>query len=127
MAQQLRQNILIVEDDESLLTLYTKVLERAGYDVSSATASDEARQLLSQKRYDVMVTDLGAAGGMNIFKFLSAAVAGHEQMNILIITGYTPENVSLQAKKFGLNLMEKPFTPAELVHRISTLLSENAA
>ena len=127
MSRRLRQTILILEDDESLLTLYGKVLHRAGYEVNSATTIDQAKALLAKKRYDLLVTDLSVAGGKKVFELVSSARADQPGIVVLIVTGFSPEDICAEAKQRGLEVMEKPFTPLDLVVRISSLLAAQAA
>jgi DNA-binding NtrC family response regulator len=127
MTKRLRQSILILEDDETLLTLYGKVLHRADYDVSSTATIDEATRLLVKKHFDLLVTDLSVAGGSNVFEFVSSVRMSRPEILVLIVTGYSPDNISAEATRLGLQVMEKPFTPDDLVSRVSRLLAAKAA
>ena len=49
--------ILCLDDDPDLLYLHRVVLERAGYDVLSATEAAEAMRLLDANPIDMVITD----------------------------------------------------------------------
>ncbi|ACB50064.1 two-component response regulator [Crocosphaera subtropica ATCC 51142] len=52
------KNILIIDDIQSELTLLKNYLTKAGYTVVTATNGQEALEKISQKKPDVIVTDL---------------------------------------------------------------------
>src|SRR6202046_131468 len=61
--------ILLVDDDETLNIIMRRLLEREGFDITVACNVTEALQLISSKRYDVLLSDLhmpGAADGLTV-------------------------------------------------------------
>ncbi len=53
-----KRRILVVDDDASVRTLVRMVLERAGYDVTTARDGSEAISLLGASDYDVVLLDV---------------------------------------------------------------------
>ena len=51
--------ILVVEDDENLLALLQRVLERAGYEVITASSGIELMKLVYNSKPDLIVLDVG--------------------------------------------------------------------
>jgi DNA-binding NtrC family response regulator len=121
------RSVLVVEDDDSLLTLFMQVLKRAGYDARSAGTEAHANSLLAQKTFDVVVIDLSVSGNHYIFEFVASIRTRYPEIIVLIISGYTPEEVMKQAAGVHVEVMEKPFAPDELVRRIRSLLAARAA
>ena len=60
----LARRILILEDEDDLRRIYSRALRHAGYDVHEATTLQEARDLLAQYAFDVLLAgkDIDAAG-----------------------------------------------------------------
>ncbi len=81
-------SILIVENDVLTNEYLEFILERAGYEVVSATSADEAAALL-EGRDDVqlIVTDINLPGTMNGLKLAAAVKVRRPEMNIIIVTG----------------------------------------
>jgi two-component system, cell cycle sensor histidine kinase and response regulator CckA len=53
------ERVLIVEDDDMVRSVSALILERAGYDVVTATNGQEALNLFDEREsFDLMVTDL---------------------------------------------------------------------
>ena len=51
-------HILVVDDEPDLRTLYELTLLREGYRVETAGTVEEARQLLAEQNFDVLITDM---------------------------------------------------------------------
>ena len=66
------------------------ILQRAGYEVLSATSADEAAELL-EDHLDVqlLVTDINLPGTTNGLKLAAATKTLRPDMNIIIVTGYS--------------------------------------
>ena len=54
--------ILVVEDNEQLLKLLRRALERAGYEVIAASSGFELMELVYSSRPDLIVLDVGLPG-----------------------------------------------------------------
>ena len=65
--------ILVIDDEPDLRTLYELTLLREGYRVEAAGDLLQARQQLSENRFDAVITDMSALE--------AAAAAAQAQMN----------------------------------------------
>ncbi len=59
-------DVLFVEDHESTLAIFSRLMTRAGHNVSTATNLAEARQLLAASTFDLLITDLGLPDGSGL-------------------------------------------------------------
>ena len=50
--------LLVIDDEPDLRTLYELTLQRAGYQVQTAGDVQQARTLLQQQLFDVVITDM---------------------------------------------------------------------
>ena len=57
MAEE-KERLLVVEDDEDLLMITARQLERAGYEVLCAKDGESASKLLTTERIDLMLLDV---------------------------------------------------------------------
>ncbi|QPF75573.1 response regulator [Roseateles sp. DAIF2] len=119
--RQLR--LLVVDDEADLAAMLREALEQAGYEVATAESGRVALELLDTARFEAVVSDLrmpemDGAALWRVMRERWPALA----TRMLIITGDT---LSPAAAEFlhetGCALLEKPFTPAELVARIKEL------
>jgi DNA-binding response OmpR family regulator len=127
MVERRKGSVLVVEDDEPLLSLFEKILQQSGFDTECAITIERAQVLIAERRFDILVCDLSVAGQRNIFDFVAAVRTRYPKIGTLIISGYTPEEVAQRAHTLGVLVLDKPFAPPDLIARISSLLSRQAA
>jgi DNA-binding response OmpR family regulator len=114
---------LIVDDNPQSLELLSQILSgfRLGKLVSCQSA-DEARALVSRERYDLILIDFAMPGedGLQLARHIrSGATQPNHTTPILILHGYTPEHMVIQARDAGANMVvRKPVAPATLLNRI---------
>jgi two-component system cell cycle sensor histidine kinase/response regulator CckA len=88
------ETILVVEDEEALRNLATRILRAAGYQVLAAGSADSAVQILQQHsgRVHLMFTDMVMPGIGG--KELAAALAqAYPELKVLYTSGYTDDAV----------------------------------
>jgi two-component system, cell cycle sensor histidine kinase and response regulator CckA len=113
--------VLVVDDDAMMRNLIRRTLAAAGYAVWTADSVLEARQLLPtiEHRLDIILADVVMPGGLG--PELGLTIDTHTR--VAYISNY-PEaklrthGVDLQ----GAPLLPKPFTPAELLAFLATLV-----
>ena len=116
--------MLLVEDDVLVRNLAADALRRHGYQVLSASTGLEALDLAGQVLHpiDLLVTDvvMPQMGGEQLaIQMLSE----RPTLKVLFISGYT-DMAAFQHRTLvpGTALLQKPFTPGQLVHRVRALL-----
>jgi nitrogen-specific signal transduction histidine kinase/CheY-like chemotaxis protein len=119
-----RSLLLLVEDDPSLRALIVSVLEDGGYEVLQASNGLDAIELAERHRgqIDLLLTDIVMPGlsGPELAQRLRGLRPGLE---VLFLSGYNDSRlVSRGVKQANVNLLIKPFTPAELVGRVHDLI-----
>ena len=50
--------ILVIDDEQSVLTVLDEMLKREGYDVTTTPDGNEAVKLMGSHHFDVVITDL---------------------------------------------------------------------
>ena len=121
------ETVLLVEDEVLVRNLAADALRRHGYQVLSASTGLEALDLAGQVLHpiDVLVTDVvmpQMGGDQLAVRMLSERPA----LKVLFISGYTDLAVLQHGTLVpGTALLQKPFTPGQLVHRVRELLDTN--
>jgi len=120
------EHVLYVDDEESLVFLISRVLERLGYRVTGCV---DPMQALNELRanphaFDVLVTDLSMRG-MNGFELTRAAHAVRPELPVLLTSGYVRTEDRETASQVGIReLILKPNTVEELGQAIERALVE---
>jgi DNA-binding NtrC family response regulator len=116
--------ILIVDGDENLVELLTRLMQREGFKTLTTHDGEAALTLLSSEKPDLMVLDIKMEDkdGMDI---LRQAKALDPNLPVIILTGYNDSHGAVRAIKAGASdYFPKPFETNDLVRAIHHALSE---
>ena len=119
----LGETVLLVEDDAAVRLVVVEVLEDLGYQVLEAESATQALpHLESQKRIDLLVTDVGLPG-MNGRQLAEVARERRRGLKVLFVTGYA-EGATVRSGFLdeGMEMISKPFTIDALAARLHALL-----
>jgi DNA-binding response OmpR family regulator len=111
--------ILCVDDDPDVVSLKRKILEQAGYEVTTCISAEDAIREIERVAFDAVVTDwrLGHERGRAIVE----AAKAHSTAPVVVVSGYVAE--AFQAAEPMADIyLEKPADPRELVQILDTLL-----
>ncbi len=106
--------ILIIDDEAIVLKSCLRILRDESYEIETASSGDEGLKRVSEKEYDIVITDLKMPGisGMEVLETL---VKKQPDVTVIIFTGYaTVENAREALKKGAFDYIPKPFTNEEL-------------
>ncbi|MBZ9884471.1 response regulator [Mesorhizobium sp. CA10] len=117
--------LLIVEDDESVRTLAARALERDGHNVTIATDGAQGLDMIRQARggFDLVVSDIRMPE-MDGIEMATAAAREFPAMRIMLMTGYADQRERAEELNgIILDVVQKPFTLAEIRGRVGKALS----
>jgi two-component system, NtrC family, response regulator AtoC len=118
------ERILIVDDEEQMRELLTKVLEKNGYQVTAAGDGTQALALLEKEPVDLVVTDvrMPGLGGMEALKAIKEL---NPDIVVIIMTAFGSIDQAVQAVKEGAyDYINKPFKIDEMLLTIRKALDE---
>jgi two-component system response regulator AtoC len=102
--------ILVVDDKENIVKLFTRLLGES-YRVTSAADGAEALALVAAASFDVVVTDLRMPGADG-FEVLRAVKARAPETEVIMMTAYATVSDAVEAMKQGAyDYLQKPFDP----------------
>lgn len=118
------ETLLVVEDEEILLRLVSRVLARFGCRVLSTTRAEAALEILKETvpPVDLVITDVVLPGlsGLDLGKEFEKIRPGTK---VLYISGYTDAILAERGiLPEGIHFMNKPFTPEQLLEKIREVL-----
>jgi len=108
-------SLLYIDDDEPLRVLAKDQLEEAGYTVTLADDGDTGLDLLSKKRYDVIILDvrMPRMNGIEVLKRLKEMKC---PSRIVMLTAVDDITIAIEACKNGANdYITKPFDLHSLI------------
>lgn len=117
----IRDRVLVVEDDKSIRNFFRTVLEANHYDVLLANTGVQAYSLITSQCPDVVILDLGLPDmdGMKILK----NVRSWSSMPVIVVSARTHERDKVEALDAGADdYITKPFGTSELLARLRTAI-----
>lgn len=121
------QKLLIVDDEESILTLLQFNLEQGGFEVTSAMDGQTALNKALENKYDLIILDLmlPEMDGLEVCKELRQ----HKIVTpILMLTAKDDEFDKVLGLELGADdYLTKPFSPREVVARVRAILRRSQA
>jgi CheY-like chemotaxis protein len=119
------QHILIVEDDTNVGSIYSEVLEQAGFKVTWMDSAVNALGLVAHKLPDVIVLDalLPDMDGLEIARYVRKQPGGSAVI-IIVVSGATGGFQFSKAMEAGCNaFLGKPVSVDELLKAVSARLA----
>jgi PAS domain S-box-containing protein len=121
------QTILVVEDDARVRRVVVARLRSLGYQVIEADHGAAGLAALDRHPEIAMIfTDVVMAGGMNGDELAQVALAMRPDVKILFTSGYAEPAIASHGMGAGAWL-KKPYTAAELAHKIREVLGAGEA
>lgn len=125
MKQKQKKKILIVEDDRTLVRLYSTKIEKSGYEVATAFDGEEGLEKISSFKPDVVLLDIiiPKLDGFSVLEKMKKNPATKNIAVILLTNLGQDEDVS-KGKELGARdyLVKSQFTPAEIVKKMEAVL-----
>ena len=124
MKQAGQETILLVDDDNGVRSLLTRVLTAAGYRIFDAADPQEALDILREQpgAIQLLLTDVGLPR-MNGFRLAEQMRSQSPNLKVLFMSGYDAEAAS--AERFAASAsIQKPFTPREILEKVRVILDQ---
>lgn len=117
----MQKKILVVDDDERILQLLTEFLNKNGYITSGALGAKEAKKLLEQEAFDLLIIDV-MMPEVTGFE-LTSSIKRLQNVPIILLTALNKVEDRIQGLESGADdYVSKPFDPKELLLRTKNLL-----
>ena len=118
--------VLIVDDDESIRTVLSHLLEGAGHPVLAAASTREAKALLQQHPVGLVVSDVVMPGESGI-ELRRALARERPALPVILMSGYSADGpAEFAARNERTSFVQKPFAAEEMLALVSAALSPPA-
>jgi excisionase family DNA binding protein len=115
-------NILVVDDDEEICSLFKDALVESGFTVTTVNSSSKGLELIKDQDYSLIFLDLKMPemDGAELFKRIKEV---KPNLPVTIITGYPDSDLMLRALTYGpLGIMNKPFSGSDILAAVNNYL-----
>lgn len=120
-----KKKILVIDDEQIVLDSVQKILKgEAGYEIDTRLSGREGIQCALKNAFDLVLTDVRMPdiSGKIVLREVKRA---KPTLPVVIISGYATVHSAIQCMKLGAaNVLEKPFTPDELMRVVKQGLAQ---
>ena len=107
--------ILVVDDEESVRSMVAVLLQKEGYQVSSAQGGEEALDLLGEQAFDLVISDIRMPR-MDGLQLLDRIQALYPDITVIMMSAFGTVDLAVEAMKRGAyDYISKPFKPDEIL------------
>lgn len=120
-----QKNILVVDDDKSILRIITRILQKQGYNTHTAETGREAEEEINNQSYDLALIDvkLPDTDGVDLLQKMHAT---RPNMIKIILTGFASMDNGIKALNSGADAyLVKPVEPTELLKILKEKFEEH--
>jgi DNA-binding NtrC family response regulator len=116
------KNVLLVDDDPSVLQLVRQWLSSAGYNVIACDRFETAKQHLAAQAPDILVTDvrLGAYNGLQL---VILAKQQGPQVAAVVMSAFDDPTLRKEAAQSGAGYLNKPCTRDQVLTAVAEAIS----
>ena len=122
--------ILVVDDEDGMRRLLSRVLTREGYETSAVGSGAEALRLVGSERFDLVVTDIKMPemDGYEVSQAIRNTLESPKnRMPIIALTAGVMETDLKKCLDAGMNgYISKPYKATDLVFEITKVLKLKA-
>jgi DNA-binding NtrC family response regulator len=116
------EKILVVDDDDTIRDLVSKMLCRLGFEVSSADSAESGLALFLKNKFDLVITDFSMSGmdGINLANYIKEKSPSTQ---VVLMTGDEKEVILSRIRDTAVDqALFKPFALAEMDVTVQGLL-----
>lgn len=118
-------HILIIDDEASLRQTMARILQRAGYEVTTASNGKEGLTLISEHSFDLLYLDIRMpdVSGLELLKTIHAKFPN---LPVILFTAQPDLNSAVEAVRNGaVDYLLKPLKPQTVIDRTNAILEKN--
>jgi DNA-binding response OmpR family regulator len=112
-----------VDDEASLRQTLARILQRAGFEITTAAAGKEALTLLSQQAFDLVYLDIRMPemNGLDVLKIIHSQFP---EVPVILFTAQPDLNSAVEALRRGaMDYLLKPLKPQTVIDRSNAILA----
>jgi DNA-binding response OmpR family regulator len=111
--------ILVVDDEGAIRYSISKTLQRVGYQVDVAASGEEALDMLQNREYDVVLTDIRMPGLSGV-ELLARIKEQAPDAVVILLTGYGSMETAIESLRLGAHdYLRKPSSSQEIRDSVS--------
>jgi CheY-like chemotaxis protein len=119
------ETVLLVEDEDPVRELVSRVLEDVGYEVLAAARPSEAQRIVAERKIDLLLSDI-VMPEMSGYDLATRVRLAQPQARTLFMSGYAHKALGEASELPEGELLRKPFSPEQLTRAVRAVLDGDA-
>lgn len=118
-----KKKILVIDDDQSILSIFEYILNEAGYETVTAVDGYSAIEKVKTTKFDLVFTDVKMPGlsGIDTYKEIRKL---DPKLLVVMMTGYSVDELLKEAFELGAyGVIYKPFDMEEVLSIIEKIFN----
>jgi DNA-binding response OmpR family regulator len=118
--------ILLIEDDDGIITPLSLYIEQSGYEISLCKTGTDALDRYTETRPTLVILDINLPGKSGVE--VCRDIRSMSDVPIIILSARESEDDKVTLLELGADdYVSKPFSPRELIARISAVIKRSEA
>ncbi len=119
--------VLVVDDDPYVRKSLSRLLEQQGYDTACASDAADARRLLEDEAFELLLCDVRMPRESGL-ELVQHAVADHSGVAVIVVSGLNDQHVAETALELGAyDFVLKPFRANDVFVAVASALRRRAS
>lgn len=119
-----KKTIIIVDDDKFILNVFSRILQKQGYNVDVVETGQETLEKMNEKKYDLALIDVNLPD-INGIDLVSKLNSINPDLIKIVITGFPSIEDATSAMDLGvIAYLVKPVKSEELIELIAKKLNK---
>jgi DNA-binding NtrC family response regulator len=117
-----KRKILIIDDDKCILNVFSRILEKEGYNIEAVETGKKALEKMATKKYDLTIIDmiLPDTNGTSLIHKINSI---QPETKKIVLTGYPSSKDKNEAKKQGASAyLIKPVKTEKIIEVVTESL-----
>ncbi len=121
MSEAQPKRILVVDDEETVRTVCSRILTPLGYTVETVENGNEALARCKRQPFDLLITDYRMPGEYNGLTLGRMIKELYPHTHIILMTAFPAVDTAVETLRLGAqDYLIKPFDQTELIRRVQT-------
>lgn len=127
--QSTKQTIMIVDDDASMVRLYTNIFQIEGFNIVSASSGKEALEKLNTITPSIVLLDL-MMPNMSGFDFLERLrnIEKTKDLPVIVLTNLATDDTQQEIQKYNISkfLIKSDYMPKQILEEVKSILAASS-
>ena len=120
-------HVLVIDDQESMRSIISQMLEDKGHRVATAEDGEEGLRIFEENpsSFNLIMCDINMPK-IDGFEFLKKVKTDHPKLPVILLTGTNPDVAEYVGKEYKADaILKKPFIVEDVMQMVEAIIASN--